>query len=97
MYIKYVCVASLFDTTPAQEKRERRKEREGRKKKSAAAKKQSSLPHSKAHPRHTHRRRSRELADNKDYLFIEKEKNTERYEKQKAQARAPGALRAGRL
>jgi hypothetical protein len=94
---KYVCVASLFDSTPAQEKRERRKEREEKE-----GKKKVQPPKNKAHSpipkrtRHTHRRRSRERTDNKDF-FIEKEKNTERYEKQKAQARAPGALRAGRL
>jgi hypothetical protein len=97
MYINmYVLHHCLIPYSRAREERKKEGKRK-KEKKSAAAKKQSSLPHSKAHPRHTHRRRSRELTDNKDYFYIEKEKNTERYEKQKAQARAPGALRAGRL
>jgi hypothetical protein len=79
-----------------EEKRERRKEKEGKKK--------VQPPKNKAHVPIPKRTRvaltvvvlasSRTI---KTTLFIEKEKNAERYEKQKAQARAPGALRAGRL
>jgi hypothetical protein len=80
----------------------KRREKEGRKEKEG--KKKVQPPKNKAHfpiPKRTRvaltvvvLASSRTI---KTTLFIEKEKNTERYEKQKAQARAPGALRAGRL
>jgi hypothetical protein len=94
MYVLHHCLILL--PRKRRDKQGRRKEKEGKKK--------VQPPKNKAHfpiPKRTRvaltvvvLASSRTI---KTTLFIEKEKNAERYEKQKAQARAPGALRAGRL